>query len=1313
MKRVIWILGIVMLFASEMPASASKNIFLNFRPLFLECKDNKVHVRIPGGTLSYPEDWRVERLDRGVYKIRYKWWKHSYWKVDLSSRSFYLVRQGKEMWSKAVKVIVVSEETFTLAFPGGTMVLDPEHLSVQLSTEGVVFSYTQGWRVEKVSDTVFTIKHKRWNDFYWRVDTKKKQVMVVTDAGSMIIGASVTIGSPHPSTPKGVTLAKRPQKSEEEVPPSKWQDDRKGLYRQVLSGRTYEVLVVPFQVEGYAIDWTGRSLMTRYLCRWLEETGASVADPTLVMRSLGERQRTYKDEEVFELANALKIKTLIKTYVGYQEGMKFHVVFEIYQRQQNDQLSSNSPVIKIEWRNLKFSHKQPPSEVFLTLKSSILNRLLERKISVEKPEEYSTVPSSIPASFESILKRSKNSPLLSAYYLQFLGLLFPNDGDKIREFEPYEREEFFERSLVALTEVSPESRGYRLLKARALFYLHRRPAAVFALRSPASAEEHAFMAFLNGNLLEMRRWIEEIESPLRRLMAEIEYLDLKAEYGYDIDEEIKTIEAETVDLGQIGFLIKRRARGRDIWFRQSNLIVKRELDRAFPIAEYSAESLLKEAVTLGDLFEEIENFELSPYKHYERYIKENREKIAITKSWYPRPLDLLDILYGIAEANITKRINALLYNQGLPKEADSVLRKYEFYLMGNLRFTYARLSTLQALASKEKDPRVKENMKAEIKRLRRRVCVWSQGQSIYSNSTCGYENKYNNDFPRRWYWVYKGKSPFISKELFPEELTKALQDQGRIIDRLASIQYTLLYSNTDFSALEALHLELKRAGLHDIAERLLELYNNRFIDSPARTKFYAEAFERRGEFEEAIKIYKKYLKFFPTEWWPYEDMGDIYLKTGQLQRAYETYMSYPPFKSIRSSNRVALSNHAFQTGFKFMYLGEIDKAKGFFSISSTLNTGAASEMYSKAFMALFDREFHEAAFHFSALANRYDDIGSEVVYAVLLRLTGYEEVAEQVFKKTARENLNHPRFWKIAYLWHRVAGSSSEDILQWLNNLKGKNVLTEEVMRFLIKIHLIDRRPTQALSALLEEVYTRLTGLDIGTSAHYVSFLSVFAESYYYMKKGEFLKGYNLLKPYIKIFGADNYLLYRFSFPYIAYMAVKSQNEKEFSSILEGYRNVFGEDFVYHLSMAFIEEEKEHHQKAHSHLIGAFYNLPFARDYYDPLSPWFQLVDSCEILYKMHGFEQFRDTLLDLVKRYQKAFVLYGWAYAYEAKYTDSPTNRIKAIAFTLLLDKNSFILSTIPDEEKSKAKEWLKQNIPFSPKEYVESVTSKVSNST
>ncbi len=235
-KIFIYVVGLLIFSSLTPPASAfvNKNIYIHFKPLDLDYINKEVQLSVFGGIISYPEDWKVEKLERGVYKIRFKWWEKIYWKVDLNTKSFYSGKDGKERWNKSVKVMVSSEEEFSLIFPGVTIALNPERLNIQISTLGLVFSYGQDWKIEKKGSNLFILRHRHWKDLHWEVDANKKKVMAVTPEGKVLITGLVSVGSPYSLDGRKIIASKVSKEVKTKVPPSRWKEERKKLYREVI-----------------------------------------------------------------------------------------------------------------------------------------------------------------------------------------------------------------------------------------------------------------------------------------------------------------------------------------------------------------------------------------------------------------------------------------------------------------------------------------------------------------------------------------------------------------------------------------------------------------------------------------------------------------------------------------------------------------------------------------------------------------------------------------------------------------------------------------------------------------------------------------------------------------------------------------------------------------------------------------------------------------------------------------------------------------------------------------------------------------------
>ena len=132
----------------------------------------------------------------------------------------------------------------------------------------------------------------------------------------------------------------------------------------------------------------------------------------------------------------------------------------------------------------------------------------------------------------------------------------------------------------------------------------------------------------------------------------------------------------------------------------------------------------------------------------------------------------------------------------------------------------------------------------------------------------------------------------------------------------------------------------------------------------------------------------------------------------------------------------------------------------------------------------------------------------------------------------------------------------------------------------------------------------------------------------------------------------------------------------------------------YYLSKAVYYGLTGKHRDALQNLNLARYNIPLTGD--KPFYPWYQLVEMCEWLYGDTKNEQYKTLALEWAKIYQRIYPYQAWAYAVEARYTTSDSDRMKALAITLYLDKNSNRISKFSSAEKKEALKWLEKNNPF-----------------
>jgi len=148
-------------------------------------------------------------------------------------------------------------------------------------------------------------------------------------------------------------------------PASQWREREKQRYQDLLARGTYDLMVVPFQVHGYALDRPSRSLMTAELTYALAEaTGKRLPDPYLLSRALGEGQRQYDSLEVTQVARKLGIEEIVWAHVGHTRELRMNLMVQQLKLWNFPAPSFAEGPGKKSFSGIPFSESESPIEVF-------------------------------------------------------------------------------------------------------------------------------------------------------------------------------------------------------------------------------------------------------------------------------------------------------------------------------------------------------------------------------------------------------------------------------------------------------------------------------------------------------------------------------------------------------------------------------------------------------------------------------------------------------------------------------------------------------------------------------------------------------------------------------------------------------------------------------------------------------------------------------------------------------------------------------------------------------------------------------------
>ncbi len=472
-------------------------------------------------------------------------------------------------------------------------------------------------------------------------------------------------------------------RSPEAAVESAWQLREMAFFENLLANGQFDVLVVPFQVEQNALDRPTRSLMSAQLAIGIAAAQRlKVPDPYLVARALGDGARRFKPESVYRLARKLGVRRIVWGYVGHSTKA-MSLLIGSQDRDAKGSIDANTPMAVQRFANVAFSDEDPPILVYQTLLPGVL-----KAIGVEAPAPESAgalagrnsndlVPTPLDAA------RAPPDPAADARFLQLMAALAPKNADRIRE-------RLVEKSLLAVFRMTPDSPDYRVLKARTLMQLGLRPAALRTLGVPATAEENHLQAMLNGNLPDVERFAPQVKPTVNALIAQLEFNAIATAFD---SRSRKQSGERASSLGLPGrdwpLLAARAFIEWDSWAQFDNMAVKRALDRDFPLADFTAESLLRGTAILGD-FDKLQTaVDLSVARHVRRVLEAHPADYCC-KDVQGRLtlLDYLDLLDSIALDNLLRRAE-LRGMQDLPDDAMKHLAQIESEYADHPQFAVA------------------------------------------------------------------------------------------------------------------------------------------------------------------------------------------------------------------------------------------------------------------------------------------------------------------------------------------------------------------------------------------------------------------------------------------------------------------------------------------------------------------------------------------------------------------------------------------------------------------------------------------------
>ena len=173
---------------------APKRLILNMPDthLIYEPQSFEFKIECQGVILSEGKDWRKCRLKPYVQQLKHIGWKDFHWDVDTVERGVWKVKGVKF----CTKFGTGEEIKMKMEVKGGSRLSPPYRITLGLSktqleyepsthrfkllTFGCPIVYIPFWKVARVESNLYQFRHTLWKDFFWQVDTFKKEISRIT-----------------------------------------------------------------------------------------------------------------------------------------------------------------------------------------------------------------------------------------------------------------------------------------------------------------------------------------------------------------------------------------------------------------------------------------------------------------------------------------------------------------------------------------------------------------------------------------------------------------------------------------------------------------------------------------------------------------------------------------------------------------------------------------------------------------------------------------------------------------------------------------------------------------------------------------------------------------------------------------------------------------------------------------------------------------------------------------------------------------------------------------------------------------------------
>jgi tetratricopeptide (TPR) repeat protein len=1096
---------------------------------------------------------------------------------------------------------------------------------------------------------------------------------------------------------------------------SPWEAAEKARYRALIPPGCADVLLVPFQVEGYALDRSTRSLMLAQLSLALRDNGVRVADPWLVLKALGENRREMQSSDVHELAGHVGAKRIVWLHTGHDGQNHMIVSFREELPVGGIGFPGNVGAEATRFEKVPIGDETPAVVAYQALMPQIVEKLGFGKRAAVAPAA-ATFDDSLPAS-PLRMSEGKPDPIADAHYFLGLAALLPGPAQRTRET-------FTEKAFLAETRMDPGHPDFRLLRARTLMLMGLRPAALQSLGTPSNEAEKALLGMLNGNLPDVARSAGAIRPGFRRMVTELDLAEIRREYGVEDDR------ASAEALGKIApgnetwaWFLARAALDGDPWKQFDNLALKSLLDRELPVEGFTADGLMSGAQALLDPSKVKPAIDFSVRDHVGRLFAADGRKWCCANDWtHPSTLDYLEFVEAISMDNLVRRAAFIGLTQGLPDEALREIGHLDSIYKGHpgLSLTRARV---QAAAARRAEGAAREGLVRSAYAEALDVFHREQGQTQYAAAALmfltglqrhdlgDFTNLYVNDIPfRADYPTWDNRFAGMDRPL--QNARRALA--GATID------------TTPVFDLKWKLVDIQRKA--DEFGRVLASIEDRFQGNSNIYVLRAENSEDLGRPDAAEADLRKAIAIQPDAWPPYRELVSLLFRQARVEESAKVAMSYPGLKVRPGENPVGVSNVAHELGSHFYWGGHLDPARQLYRISADLDTGSQASITSKARLALLSGDYAGFLAGTFQRSQRYGVSYAYRDYLSMLHAMGNSREAWDGFASLVASQ-PEPHIWESALVGHRRANVAGPEIAAWVDQdaLRNAGERVGFAAMYVVRAATTDRIPTDAdLSALAgvdrpvwlvadsrrhvvrpssDGRYETVLGPDTNEGStlpmgvfessqktRIASELDYFMRAYRHIEGGEYDAARALLEEagthYDPRLVNQAYLV-----PHLAFAAAMSGKTAGVEAMLARF-GPSQQGFDYYLAKGALAALSRKPGDAVPLLQKARHRRPYTES--RPQFTEYQYGEMLEWLFQATRDARYRDMALEWARACRTTQPWHAWAHAMEAKLAAPGVDRQRAMAMARYLDPDSQRLKSLPKAQVETAFQRFNPANPF-----------------